>query len=125
MAEEKQFENKVKAYLKEQGCWVLKTFSNGIQREGVPDLLVCCNGYFVAVELKASKGKPSKLQLWNIDRIRDAKGIAIVLYPDQFDKFKQLVEALQNKAHYSAYCSQYFDFKRGKDEHKTTNEDSH
>ena len=96
---------------------MLKTFSNGIQREGVPDLLVCCNGYFVAVELKASKGKPSKLQLWNIDRIRDAKGIAIVLYPDQFDKFKQLVEALQNKAHYSAYYCQYTDFRKEPNEH--------
>ena len=35
---EKQFENKVKKFLKEQGCWVLKTWSNGVQRKGVPDL---------------------------------------------------------------------------------------
>lgn len=125
MAEEKQFENKVKAFLKEQECWVLKTFSNGIQREGIPDLLVCCNGYFLAVELKASKGKPSELQLWNIDQIRKANGIAIVLYPDQFSQFQKLVEALQNKCHYAAYCSQYFEFKRSKDEHKSTDEECH
>ena len=49
---EKQFEKKVKAFLDEQGVWWLKTWSNGIQREGVPDLLVCCNGYFIGVELK-------------------------------------------------------------------------
>lgn len=91
---EKEFENQVKAYLKEKNCWVLKTWSNGIQREGVPDLLVCCNGYFVGIELKAENGHPSDLQLWNIDKIRKAGGIAVVLYPDQFDQLKYLIEDL-------------------------------
>ena len=92
---EKQFENKVKAYLKEQGCWYVKTWSNGIQRSGIPDLLVCCNGYFLGVELKAENGKPSELQLWNIEQIKKAKGIGIVLYPHQFDEFKTLIKKLQ------------------------------
>lgn len=91
MAAEKQFENQVKAWLKEQGCWILKTWSNGIQREGVPDLLVCCNGYFLAIELKAPSGKPSQLQLWNIDNIRKAGGYAMALYPDKFYMLKDLV----------------------------------
>ena len=89
---EKHFENKVKAFLKNEGCWVLKTWSNGIQRSGIPDLLVCCNGYFIAVELKAENGKPSELQLWNIEKIRESTGIAIVLYPDQFETFKQMIK---------------------------------
>ena len=122
MAAEKEFEQKVKAYLKEQGCWVLKTWSNGIQREGVPDLLVCCNGFFLGVESKAPNGKPSELQLWNVDKIRNANGVAIVLYPDQFEQFKTLVEALQNKCYYVAYCSQFFEFKRDNNERKSTNE---
>lgn len=88
---EKQFENQVKAFLKEQGCWVLKTWSNGIQREGVPDLLVCCNGYFVGVELKNEKGKPSALQLWNIEKINESGGYAFTLYPDQFEDFKEFI----------------------------------
>lgn len=95
MGAEKAFENKVKAYLKRQGCWILKTWSNGVQRSGVPDLLVCCNGYFLGVELKAENGKPSELQLWNIDKIREAGGIAIVLYPKQYEEFKLLIKRLQ------------------------------
>lgn len=94
---EKQFENKVKAFLKAQGCWVLKTWSNGVQREGIPDLLVCCNGYFLGVELKAENGKPADLQLWNVDKIRQAGGIAIVLYPDQFEQFKELIQYLKTE----------------------------
>lgn len=95
MAAEKHFENKVKKFLKDNGCWVLKTWSNGFQRSGVPDLLVCCNGYFLGVELKAENGKPSELQLWNIEKIRESGGIAIVLYPNQFERFKELISFLK------------------------------
>lgn len=114
---EKQFENKVKSYLKDLGCWVLKTWSNGVQREGVPDLLVCCNGYFLAIELKAETGKPSDLQLWNIDKIRKAGGIGIVLYPYQFDQFKELIYCLLNYLHLGASKDQlHFDRKEWKHE---------
>jgi hypothetical protein len=95
MASEKNFENKVKAFLKQQNCWVLKTWSNGVQRSGIPDLIVCCNGYFLGIELKASNGKPSELQLWNVKKIRESKGIAIVLYPNQFEEFKSLICGLK------------------------------
>lgn len=95
MAAEKNFENKVKAFLKEQGCWHLKTWSNGVQRSGVPDLLVCCNGHFVGVELKAPNGKPSELQLWNLRKIEESGGCAILLYPSDFEKFKTLIKKLK------------------------------
>ena len=91
---EKQFENKVKKYLTSKGCWVLKTFSNGVQRAGVPDLLICCNGYFLGVEVKSETGKPTELQEWNIRKIQEAGGIAMVLYPNQFEEFQQAIERL-------------------------------
>lgn len=94
MAEEKRFENKVKRFLKDKGCWNLKTWSNGVQRSGVPDLLVCCNGRFIGVELKASNGRPSDLQLHNLKTIDAAGGFAILLYPDQYLMFKLLVDLL-------------------------------
>lgn len=109
MAAEKNFENKVKAFLNEQGCWILKTWSNGVQRSGVPDLLVCCNGYFIGVELKAPNGKPSELQLWNIEKIREAGGIAIVLYPDQFKAFQDLIYYMKNDRH-TRFDSQIYPF---------------
>jgi Holliday junction resolvase len=97
MGAEKTFENKVKKFLKEQGCWVLKTWSNGTQRTGIPDLLVCCHGYFLGIELKAPTGKPSELQLWNIREIQKAGGIAMVLYPKDFEEFKTLIYNLAIK----------------------------
>lgn len=94
---EKQFENKVKAFLKRHGAWVLKTWSNGVQREGVPDLLVCHKGWFIAIELKAETGHPTKLQEWNIEQIKKAGGCAIVLYPHQWDTFKEMIDLLERE----------------------------
>ena len=92
MAAEKNFENRVKAFLKEQGCWVLKYWGGGqFTKAGIPDLLVCCNGHFLAVELKAANGRPSPLQLHTIEKIGKAGGTALVLYPKDFEAFKKLI----------------------------------
>lgn len=94
MAAEKNFENRLKKFLEDEGCWFVKFFANAYTKSGIPDLLVCCNGYFVAVEVKAPNGKPSELQKRNINEINWSSGLGIVLYPDQFDEFKRLIECL-------------------------------
>lgn len=96
MAAEKNFENRVKGFLKEQGCWFVKYWGGGgFTKAGIPDLLACCNGWFLGVELKAPKGKPSELQLWNLVKIDDGGGFGWLLYPDKFDDFKQFVMLLK------------------------------
>ena len=97
IAKEKNFENKIKKFLKDQDCYFIKYWGGGqFTKSGVPDLLICCNGYFVAVEVKAENGKPSDLQLWNIEQIKKAGGIAMVLYPNQFEDFKKVIVSLKN-----------------------------
>lgn len=114
MTPEKKFETQVKAWLKDQGCWILKTWSNGVQRKGIPDLLVCCNGCFVGIELKADNGTVTDLQKWNINHIRHAGGIAIALYPEQFKAFQKMIEFLKNGRFNAAEVSQHvFDIKGG------------
>lgn len=94
MAEEKNFETKIRKYLESKGAWVLKTWSNGVQRAGVPDLIVCYRGTFMGLEIKARNGRPSKLQEWNLEKIKEAGGIAWLLYPIDFEKFKDYVESM-------------------------------
>lgn len=113
---EKDFEKQVRQFLEDHGCWVLKTWSNGVQRDGVPDLLVCCNGYFLGVELKAENGKPSALQIWNIEQIRASGGIALVLYPNQFENFKHMINLLLSGNIYSHKLQYNFDRKVKEDE---------
>lgn len=96
MAGEKNFENRVKRFLDSEGCWYVKFFANQFTKSGIPDLLVCCNGRFLGVELKGPKGRPSPLQLHHIANIEEAGGIGMVLYPDGFEDFKELIRRLKN-----------------------------
>ena len=58
--------------------------------------MACVNGHFVAIEVKAASGKPSKLQLHNISEIEGSGGIAVLLYPDDFEHFKEMIQHLLN-----------------------------
>ena len=95
MAAEKNFENRIKAFLKEQGCYFVKYFGCAFTQSGVPDLLVCCNGRFLGVEVKAENGKLSELQKHNLEQIRKAGGIALTAKPSDFEDFKQAIRDLK------------------------------
>lgn len=96
MGKEKNFEEKVKEFLKEQGCWYVKYWGGGqFTKAGVPDLLVCCNGYFIGIELKAENGRPSKLQLHTLQKIIMSNGFAILLYPKDFEDFQNFITELK------------------------------
>lgn len=95
MAAEKVFENKVKKFLEDENCYFVKFFANMYTKSGVPDILCCCNGYFVGIEVKADNGTPSELQIRNCKKIREAGGFAWVVYPSAFEQFKQLIKGLK------------------------------
>lgn len=116
MAEEKQFEKKVERYLHSVGVyqagtetqkmtvpqtgWFTKIWGGGYQKSGIPDLLLCVNGIFISCELKGTTGRPSSLQKMNTSRINLTQGIGIVLYPEGFEDFRQIVEGvIQCKYH--------------------------
>lgn len=96
MAKEKDLENKVKQFLKDNSCWYVKYWGGGgYTRSGVPDLLICCTGIFMAVELKAPKGAPTDLQIRQLQKIRDSGGLAILLYPKDLELFKNLIHGIK------------------------------
>lgn len=91
MTSEKQFENQVKKWLKEHGAWFLKTWGGGYQRNGIPDLLICWKGKFIGIELKTDIGKPSPLQLYELNEIEKAGGIALILRPKTWEDYKKFL----------------------------------
>lgn len=95
MGAEKAFEDKIKRFLKARGVYFVKFFANRMTKTGVPDILACVRGRWVAIEVKAANGRASPLQLWNREQIRQAGGIAIILYPDKFEEFKELVKLIE------------------------------
>ena len=62
--------------LRARGCYVVKVIT--ASRNGVPDLLVCHQGRFYGIEVKAPGGKVSAVQAANLQRITENGGVALV-----------------------------------------------
>lgn len=78
-AQEATLTKKVKDYLNAQSdTFYFKSSERFIK--GVSDILACCNGIFVAIELKAEKGTPSPHQLLFIKSVQATGGIGGVCY---------------------------------------------
>jgi Holliday junction resolvase len=79
-------EGKVKAkvvkLLKERGVYYFFPATFGMGRSGVPDIVCCARGRFLAIECKAGKNKPTALQERELEAIRVAGGTALVINED-------------------------------------------
>lgn len=96
MAAEKQFENKIKKFLDEKGAWYIKYWAGvPYTKAGVPDILACVEGNFLGIEVKAERGKPELLQLRCLQKIHDAGGYALLLYPEDFEGFCMLIKMMR------------------------------
>ena len=71
---------KIMRALKTAGGWWVKTHGGAFQMAGIPDIIGCWRGRFVALEVKRPKvGRPTKLQLLVLAAIRSAGGIAEIV----------------------------------------------
>jgi len=65
-----------------------------VATRGVPDILMCHRGQFIAWELKVGKNKPDQLQAFTLDRINKAGGMALVVTPENFAEEFRWLETL-------------------------------
>lgn len=64
---------------KTPNCFCWKTHGGMYGTAGIPDIIACINGRFVAFEVKTETGKTTRLQEITIQRIKDAKGQAFTV----------------------------------------------
>jgi hypothetical protein len=74
--------------------WFVKIWGGGMQKSGIPDIIINVNGFFVSAELKVEPNKPTELQKKNTSMINKSNGVGIVLYPDGFENFKNIIRGL-------------------------------
>lgn len=94
MTPESKVKDKAKKILESIGAYYFMPATGGYGRSGIPDIVGCLNGIFFAIECKANGGRPTALQLREIDRINVAGGFAIVVDEDNVSLLESLSKLL-------------------------------
>lgn len=112
VAGEKNFENRLKKWLEDEGIYPLgepvdrmsappcgyweKRWGGGrYVKSGLPDMRIVVKGLALEVELKATTGTPSELQKRNIAQINNSGCFGFILYPEGFETFKKIVKGVK------------------------------
>jgi len=93
MTPEVKVKRKVVSLLKEMGAYNFFSVMSGYGRSGIPDIVGCYNGYFFAIECKAGDNKTTALQELELQKIRDAGGIALVINEENLDHVQAAIRA--------------------------------
>ena len=88
---EKKVKDKVKRLLAEHGAYHFMPATHGYGSSGVPDIVACIQGRFIGIECKANGGKPTALQLKNLQELSSAGGIAILVDEHGLDDLNALL----------------------------------
>jgi hypothetical protein len=94
MTPEAKFNRRIDAFLSLNECFTYNI--NMLSQKGVPDRIGVCRGKFFAIEAKRSESEAMKkkdptiaLQHYNLERIAKHGGFAMMVYPQNFDSFKE------------------------------------
>lgn len=88
---EKKVKDKVVKILKSHGIYYFFPTTFGMGRSGVPDIICCFNGVFLAIECKAGKNKTTALQDMEIAAIRKAGGTAFVINENNINEIEDFI----------------------------------
>ena len=91
MTPEGKVKKKVKTCLELMGAYYVMPIGTGYGNAGAPDFLACYKGRYIGIETKAGKGKPTALQLSNLDKIIETGGVALVINEDNVDSLKTII----------------------------------
>ena len=90
---EKEVVDSIKDYLKTiPNIFYWKEHGGQFGTAGIPDLIICYKGRFIALEVKRPGGKPTLLQKITLNKIEKAKGIAKIV--TSLEQVKAIIENL-------------------------------
>ena len=79
MTPEAKVKKKVVDVIKKNSAYYFFPATGGYGRSGVPDVVCCYRGCFVAIECKAGNNKPTPLQEAEMAKIRQTQGFVLVV----------------------------------------------
>lgn len=94
MTPEAQVKKTVKALLAQYKIWYFMPSMSGFGRAGIPDFICCIRGRLLGIETKAQKGKLTRVQEIEQEKINKAGGVCIVLRPDRVQALELLIHLM-------------------------------
>jgi hypothetical protein len=95
MTPEKRVKVVVRRLLDELQAYYVMPVTGGYGTQGAPDFLVCHRGKFIGIETKAGRGKTTALQDMNLQRIRTAGGVALVVYETDIEMLREVLYKIE------------------------------
>jgi len=92
MTPEGKVKDKAKLTLAMLGAYFCMPATGGYGNSGIPDILCCYRGRFIAIECKSGNKKPTRLQDAHLREITQQGGIALVINEDNVSMLKQMIE---------------------------------
>ena len=89
MTPEAKVKKRVREMLDKLGIYHFSPPGMGLGRAGIPDIIACYNGHFVAIECKAGTNKPTPLQERELNRIMNAGGEVFVVNEDNITELHE------------------------------------
>jgi len=100
---EKKVKEAVTKILKEYGAYYFYPVMGGYGRSGIPDIVVCHLGRFIAIECKAGSNVTTALQEAELKKIEDAGGYALVINEANLETVKMTLATLIEVDHLKEY----------------------
>ena len=94
---EKKVKDQVVKTLKANGVYYFFPATFGMGRSGVPDIICCVEGRFLAIECKAGKNKTTALQDREMNAIVMAGGSAMVINEENLHEVGIAIQLLKEQ----------------------------
>lgn len=94
---ESRVKRAVKKILDVEGVYYFFPATGGYGRSGVPDIICCVQGRFLAIECKAAKGEITALQAHELTKITDAGGVTFIARPDTIGALSFYIKSLKQR----------------------------
>lgn len=98
MTPEGKVKKKVLEMLTSSGAYYCMPVTGGYGRSGVPDIIACLHGKFLAIECKAGDNKPTALQEKALADIQRAGGSAMVINEDNLENLEFVIKFIKGES---------------------------
>lgn len=94
---EKVVENKIKDYLTSKGIYHFKIHGDSFVKPGLPDIVACCHGKFLAIEVKRPGAKNEQSEKQKIHERNIIRSGGVYVLADDLNDVVDIVDLLEKE----------------------------